>query len=128
MQAGCPLWVQKRKWRRLPIMSVLPPTTDICSLSEHVRFLKADIAQYSRDVSNVPTSDIPGNPLPSQARSIPVSREVGRGINVTVQTPMLQLFCMGTCRKMCEAGVMWHSFRRCARHVAKRRSGPGRVG
>ena len=30
---------QTRKWRRLPTMSVLPPTTDICALSEHFRFV-----------------------------------------------------------------------------------------
>ena len=30
---------QTRKWRRLPTMSVLPPTTDICAFSEHFRFV-----------------------------------------------------------------------------------------
>ena len=29
---------QTWKWRRLPIMSVLPQTTGICVLSEHFRF------------------------------------------------------------------------------------------
>jgi hypothetical protein len=38
-QARGPFWGQSRKWRRLPLMSVLPLTTDICGLSEHVGFV-----------------------------------------------------------------------------------------
>jgi hypothetical protein len=31
--------VQTRKWQQLPVRSVLPPTTDICRSSEHVRLV-----------------------------------------------------------------------------------------
>src|SRR5258707_15308464 len=37
--------------RRLPLRSVLPPTTDMCGLSEHVRFvLKPNLCTAAREV------------------------------------------------------------------------------
>ena len=39
MIASMTAWGQTRKWRRLPVRSVLPPTTDIRRSSEHVRLV-----------------------------------------------------------------------------------------
>ena len=49
----CPRSVlgQTRKWRRLPVRSVLPPTTDIRRSSEHVRLVPEAVVATCSDIS-----------------------------------------------------------------------------